>query len=439
MKIRIITKYLLMSIAVVQLISCDNKESENSLFGGTATERLNIQKSELNDLLESSEYGWKMIYFTDSTKIGGFTHLFKFKNGLVNMVSDFDNDTSIHESEYVVDLGSTVSLIFATKNKIHLLSDPDMPGGIVGRGLNGDFQFLYYGHKDEDIVFRTNRIGHEVSFIKATAKDWADFAKNRAMIENMRAGVTGKLFIALETNDGSAIDKFLVDYNQYTRFATVKSLDPSRRYNLAIAYTFEGLVVKPAIMVKGQPLSNFIYDTTGNNFTAKGSNGITATLNFTNIPPVVADDYKNLLRGNSSKGFGYHFEMNDHINGNSLSFNAIINEINSSLPATEKVDRIVFRFNTNTGQNYIEYRFTGGRASYFHVVDVVEDPVRKTIILRDLFWNIEPPAFLKDLDTQLTNPQGLYLIRENFKILYSNVVYTFVSASSDLRMSIYAY
>jgi hypothetical protein len=57
---------------------------------------------ELNDLLESSEFGWKAIYFTDTTQLGGFTHVFKFKNGSVDMASDYDNDTSVNTSEYSI-------------------------------------------------------------------------------------------------------------------------------------------------------------------------------------------------------------------------------------------------------------------------------------------------------------------------------------------------
>jgi hypothetical protein len=36
------------------------------------------------------------------------------------MASDYDNDTSVNTSEYSIELGSTTSLVFTTKNKIHL-------------------------------------------------------------------------------------------------------------------------------------------------------------------------------------------------------------------------------------------------------------------------------------------------------------------------------
>jgi hypothetical protein len=37
------------------------------------------------------------------------------------MASDYDNDTSVNTSEYSIELGSTTSLVFTTKN--NLLSD----------------------------------------------------------------------------------------------------------------------------------------------------------------------------------------------------------------------------------------------------------------------------------------------------------------------------
>jgi hypothetical protein len=58
------------------------------------------------------------------------------------MASDYDNDTSVNTSEYSIELGSTTSLVFTTKNKIHLLSDSNnSPQQLRGKGYKGDFQF----------------------------------------------------------------------------------------------------------------------------------------------------------------------------------------------------------------------------------------------------------------------------------------------------------
>ena len=123
MKAKNILKYLIVSFLILQLTSCTNNDAEQK-FDQSPTERLNAQQKELKDLLLSSEFGWKAVYFTDDSQLGGYTHLFKFAaDGTVQMASDFDEDTSISKSQYEIQLGSTVSLVFTTKSRIHLLSD----------------------------------------------------------------------------------------------------------------------------------------------------------------------------------------------------------------------------------------------------------------------------------------------------------------------------
>ena len=157
MKTKNIFKYLMLIFLAVQLNSCVSTDAEQK-FDESPTERLNKQKKELNDLLLSSENGWKAVYYTDDSQLGGFTHLFKFlPDGKVDMASDFDADTDIHNSQYEIQLGSTVSVVFTTKNKIHLLSDANNSPLAAGKGFLGDFQFLYYGQENGDLVFRTNR------------------------------------------------------------------------------------------------------------------------------------------------------------------------------------------------------------------------------------------------------------------------------------------
>ena len=140
---KLIKVFLIVAITF-QFVACENKE-DITVFEQNATERLNERSKELSDILLSSEFGWKAVYFTDSTQLGGFTHLMKFKDGKnVDMASDFDEDTSIISSEYKIELGSTISLLFTTRNRIHLLSDSDNypTAELRGQGYKGDFQFL---------------------------------------------------------------------------------------------------------------------------------------------------------------------------------------------------------------------------------------------------------------------------------------------------------
>ncbi|NDP22389.1 MAG: DUF4302 domain-containing protein [Paludibacter sp.] len=443
MKLKTIINYILMAFIAIQLVSCDNKETLDSPFGATPTERLNAQQKELNDLLESSELGWKAVYFTDTTQLGGFTHVFKFKDGVVDMASDYDDDTSIYSSEYSIELGSTVSLLFSTKNRIHLLSDSDnYPTEVLrGKGYKGDFQFLYYGQEDGQIIFRTNRSFEELRFVKATAADWTDLAKARAMIPNVIGATTRPLFRLLETNDGSKISQFDFNFTPASRYAVANSIESgsSFSYNMGIAYTPTGIIVSPAVKVGTQTLSEFIYDAASGNFNATGTGGATASIKYSNKPLLLTDDYKILLDGNQSTGFGYIAPFLTNAPTNSLLTKTLLAEVNANLPTGRTISRVQFNFNTIYG-SYIEYRFAGGKATEYHNVQVIEDPVNKTIILKDLGWDSgSTPAVLAKIDAELMTPAGLYVKKENFKITYTNTIYTLTSASSNFRITTYAF
>lgn len=447
MKMKNLIKLILLVAIVFQFVACENKE-DNAAFDQNSTERLNARTKDLSDILLSSEYGWKAVYFTDSTQLGGFTHLFKFKDlKNVDMASDFDENTSIVSSEYKLELGSTVSLVFTTRNRIHLLSDSDNypTAELRGQGYKGDFQFLYYGQENGEIIFRTNRSFEELRFVKATAQDWSDLAKNTTMNANLTGNINSSLFKLLQINDGSTIKKFDLSFDSTSRYSISTSTDVSsdESISLAIAYSPTGIIVKPALTVNGQKLSVFIYDAGTGNFVATGTGGVSVTIGSTNTPPLLTDDYKDLLRGNPETAFGYIAEDLEGAPTNSPLFESLINEINAGLPSGITIDRVQFIFNDGTS-SYLAYTFTGGKESIFHLFTTTEDAINKTIILTPGTWQengvrIRAPAFLKKLDDQIMNPSGLYVKKENFNITYSNDIYTFTSATTPFRITTYAF
>ncbi|SHF75323.1 protein of unknown function [Flavobacterium segetis] len=443
MKIKNIINYLLVAIMAIQLVSCDNKETLDSPFKGTPTDRLNAREKELNDLLMSSEFGWKAVYFTDNTQLGGFTHLFKFKDGKVDMASDFDNDTSIASSEYDITLGSTVSLLFTTKNRIHLLSDSNSfpTADLRGKGYKGDFQFLYYGQENGEIIFRTNRSFEEVRFVKAKATDWADLALGRLMIPNVIGAPTRPLFRLLETNDGTKVSQFDFSFSSASRFATSNSVETgsSVTNNIGIAYTPTGIIVSPSVKVGNQELSVFTFDAATGNFNAIGAGGIKASIKYSNKPLVLTDDYKMFLPGNPY--FYYGFTIDDYIQDaptNSSLFFTILNQTNLDLPSGKKLTDIYFYFNHPTRGSYIDYYFENG-SLIRHNITVTEDAINKKLILvnRNFQSGGAVPAItlIKNLDDQLINVDGIYIKKEKFKAYYSNDVYTFTNATTPFRIS----
>ncbi|WP_374172761.1 DUF4302 domain-containing protein [Flavobacterium tructae] len=443
MKAKNIYKYLAISLIALFLGSCTSTEVD-AKFDQNATERLSSRQKELNDVLLSSSEGWKAVYYTDSTQLGGWTHLFKFlPEGKVDMASDFNSLTGTYKSQYEIQVGSTVSLVFTTENRIHLLSDANNSptAALLAKGYLGDFQFFYYGQKNGDIIFRTNRNGHEVRFVKATAKDWTDLPKNTPIINAITGDEVSPLYRLLQINDGSTVQNYDFDYNTAARFGVATSLVAGSNdvQNLALAFTPTGATVKPALTVKGQKLTNFVYDTATNNFVATGTGGVSATLKFSNVPPRLTDDYKILLPGKISARFGYY--VDDYTEDASTNSQLFINElakINASLPKGVTITSVQLYLNHSLG-NFIYYTFAGGQPAIFHYIDVVEDAPNQKIILKHKSWNgnttAAAPAFLANFDKNLVNTTGVYVKKENFKLGYTNTVYTFTSASSSFRMT----
>ena len=444
-----------MAMLMVNLSACNSDTDAEQKFDVTPTERLNAQKKELNDLLLSSEQGWKAVYFTDDTQLGGFTHLFKFLPGKkVEMASDFDNDTEKHTSDYDVVLGSTVSVLFNTFNRIHLLSDSDNypTAALRGKGYLGDFQFLYYGQENGDIIFKSNRLVREVRFVKATAQDWVDLEKNLEMEEKVVGEDSRPLFRFLETNDGTTTKKYDFSFSSVTRFSNSEAIDNSGEViSMGVGYTPTGIVVSPAVEVKGQKLTNFIYNDADGSFTATGTAGVTASIKYSNAPLVLTDDYKLLLPGSGNNVYAYIYNLTKFEGANSALFLSLLANAEAAAGTGLLIQRIQPWFNNADGSGYIEYRFAAVAnpavtiARRYHYFTVSADAVNKTVTLIPGVWKstataaspaIATPSFLKALDDQFMNPQGLYFA-EISGLGYK--AYTFTSTTTPFRMVAYSF
>ncbi|OXA78966.1 protein of unknown function [Flavobacterium aquidurense] len=455
MKAKYILKYLIVIIISLQFGSCSSNEAEQK-FEQTPTERLNTQKKELNDVLLSSEFGWKAVYFTDNTVLGGYTHLFKFANdGTVQMASDFDSDTKTYKSEYAIQLGSTVSLVFTTKNRIHLLSDSnDYPIDLLrGKGYLGDFQFLYYGQENGEIIFKTNRSVQELRFVKASAADWANLPKNIVMEQNVIGADTRPLFRLLETNDGTTKHQFDFSFSDVTRFAEANSVETGYAvsYDMGIGYTPTGIIASPAVEVGGQKLSVFVYDDATGSFTATGTNGVSAVIKYSTKPLVLTDDYKLLLPASGNNVYAYIYNLTKAEPANSSLFLSLLANSEASAGTGLMISRIQPWFNNPDGTSYIEYRFAAVAnpavtvARRYHYFSIKTDAVNKTVTLTPGVWKsvataaspaIATPSFLKALDDEFMNPQGLYFAKTPVS---GYTAYTFTSTTTPFRMVAYSF
>lgn len=441
MKLKNIYKYALLACMVLYLSSCTNNTDAEQLFDATPTERLNDRMTELNAVLPTSEFGWKAVYFTDDTQLGGYTHLFKFSaNGKVQMASDFDDDTSVYESDYSVVLGSTVSLLFDTFNRIHLLSDSDNSPttALRGKGYLGDFQFLYYGQENGTLLFKSNRLVRDIRFVKATAQDWTDLSKNLLTEQKVIGEASRPLFRLLEINDGKTTKQYDFAFNKATRYAISNAIDPNSEevVSFGVGYTPTGIVVSPAIEVGEQKITDFVYNDTDGSFTATGTAGVTASIKYSSEPLVLTDDYKPLLDESVAYQFSYYNnDTTADAPTNSAQFKTTINDINTFLADYGvSLEVVELYFNYPGIGDFIYYQFSDG-STFLHRINVTEDSVGKKIILTHRSGNV--PFYIKTLDDLILDPQGIYVKKESFKLGYSNTIYTFTGSSSVFRMTTY--
>lgn len=246
---RNIKVFFLLTILIVS--SCSKNEAE-PLFDNESATRIDNRINELRELLKSSPEGWRAVFFTDDTRFGGYTFNFRFKDDrVVEMISDFSGDgVSRVESEYDINLGATINLVFTSSGLIH---------DIANNTNEGDFEFLYYEQDGEDLIFRTNRLFKEVRFEKIGADDWTNFNLLDTNVNRLRNSVFKSLKV------GS--DVYPISYDNGTRFASTSLM------NFGIGFTTTGLVISPAVDVGGEKVRNFDYDVTREEFVATDENG----------------------------------------------------------------------------------------------------------------------------------------------------------------------
>ena len=73
------------------------------IFDDISTARLNQYIDECDQVLLSSEHGWKMVYYPDTVFYGGYTFLMKFsdeKGKRVEMTSDLLDSVTVSSYSY---------------------------------------------------------------------------------------------------------------------------------------------------------------------------------------------------------------------------------------------------------------------------------------------------------------------------------------------------
>jgi len=286
-------KIIYITIAVLGIFACQKNEPDDLFDGKTPSERFEQSQNELRTQLTTPQQGWKFTYFTDNKKFGGFTFLMKFTpEGFVNMASDISATASPTTSKYEIKWGQGTLLSFTTKNYIHELSDAMQ--GEQGKGLEGEFEFIYLGKEGNKLKFKTQRQATEqiVYFEPATAQDWNTIQTLSSNVKTLEDNIDNYYFTVSTTASSTGYE-----VNFANRFITVTSLDGSSTQKASVYATETGIGFKPALTFEGKTFTGLTRDNSTTPPTYKTTvDGVTAQMTYSLVPPeaFINDDYKDM-------------------------------------------------------------------------------------------------------------------------------------------------
>lgn len=288
-------KLIYILAGVLTLSSCQKNEPDDLFGGKTPSQRFEQSQAELRRELAKPENGWKLTYFTNDKKFGGFTFLMKFTSeGFVSMASDIKATATATTSKYEIQEGQGTMLVFTTKNYIHELSDAYTPTDLRGKGYEGEFQFIYYGKEGNKLKFRTQRKATEqyVYFEPASAQEWSSIQTFSSNIKTLEDKIDRYYFTVSTTTSATGYEMSFSN-----RFITLTSLDGNSTQKASVYATETGIGFKPALTFEGKTFTGLTRDNSTTPPTYKTTvDGVTAQMVYSLVPPeaFITDDYRDI-------------------------------------------------------------------------------------------------------------------------------------------------
>lgn len=374
-------KFLFLTL-LVAFVSCQKNEPDD-LFDKTPAERFEQNKNELLTALTSSEQGWKLSYFTNSETFGGYTLLMKFdRNGRVEMTSDIGEEFTSTQSQYTIQEAQGTLLVFSTYNHIHKLGDPQNPSDLNGKGLEGEFQFIYYGKEGNKLKFRTQRKDTEqfVYFEPATAQEWSTMQNLWGSIEALESEPIRHYFKV--TANGN-VENYSLSLSH--RYLTLTSTSNSGKVlKTGVLPTTEGLKFNPPLEIEGKTFTELPWDNNASPARYIATvESVTAEIRFTRNPTAdqLSNDYAEL--NNISQLVLLNSYVKEAPQTSDLFYNTVF-----KIDDTKSFSRIDIIFQRGICGIFVEYNFNGTAASLYSV---------STFSLRDKRLFIDTP--LRDLSS----------------------------------------
>lgn len=409
-------------LSAVAFSSCNKQD--NDVFGKLPSEREKEQASKLEQLLVAAPNGWKLLYYTDDTELGGFSFLMKFnEKGTVEMLSDFDEESYTRQvSDFEIQLRGTTSLVFVTENKIHKLSDPYNSPTTGNKGYKGDFQFRYYSDDENEITFRaTKDIKQVIKLVKATAEDWSAFENRKPFIENFSSYEIPVFRQIVVTENG---EEKIYDgtYTGVTRFLSTFT-DASSigiEKGIGIGFTNEGTVVSPALDIKGEKFSNFEWSDSQSEFVSTNSGDVKVKIRNTTEPYDWSDSYKQLVFGNAET---IAFLQTDAV---------IMSSASNTQPFYDAMvadnEYIITQLAIFMQRGKLTIQYSNDKGNFGYVVTAEDSNNKGKLLLKNGRWaSSNVPADIKGLHEKLFGTGILFVKLQTYRVGGPNEIISFYS------------
>jgi hypothetical protein len=177
--------YIYLFIFVFLFMACSD---EDRIFSEASGTRSAQYLEECYSILQSSDQGWKMVYYPDTSSYGGYNFIMKFYDGnRVEMLSEFGSE--IINSSYRIDMSQGPMLVFDTYTYIHELSKPD---NNPPNGLTGDFEFVIQDKSEDRLELVGRKKNEKVLLERATEQDWVNIVGMHNIQNNIKLNVNGR-------------------------------------------------------------------------------------------------------------------------------------------------------------------------------------------------------------------------------------------------------
>jgi hypothetical protein len=278
------TRKILWSLPLLFLLAqCSVKE--DYIFDQSATARIKAYITACETTITQPEHGWRALFEPNKQTLGGYNIVMKFaEDGTVRMVCDFLEDETT--STYSFNESQGAVLCMDTYSALHYLSDPRIPrAGVLGVGLEGEFEFVIKEVTADSMVFTGKKRGEPVVFYPAEEADWTGrMVAYREHIEKMAPQEDAPFFRALTMNN-TAVN---IVYDPPTRTIIYTYSDDQSKKILSAATrvygTDEGIRFSPEIRVNGVMLDRLRYNQSERRFETS-TLGVTGKLEYSNTPP----------------------------------------------------------------------------------------------------------------------------------------------------------